>query len=548
MELKEKVKGFLACETKTLSTNDEYVEVEGYANYLSKDRDGDIIIPSGIDLSHYKKNPIILYQHNQKEPCGKAMNIELRSDGLYVKARIYKALHEKAYNAVKLGVLKTFSIGFIALDGEYDNETDTFFFKKIELFEVSVVSVPSNRDSVFEVLQAPCGDGFCLAQRNFSKTLKGQGKIKIDNSKISDRKWSDVDKTTMAQKLEDIGDKKVINEAYLYIEDYDERSTWCCPHHELEDNTLVLNKNGVIAAYQALEGAHGTKPNIPAEDLNKAYKHIAKHYKQLFEAGVINDIPEKLKEVLDMKEETKNQNNELTVDNIVAEIAKQSGVSEEEVIKMLLFMNFAIFKKDGTLTKFAEKYKIRKNTWYEDLYSVLKQMKEEYKSDRERNAFTEIMKSLALSSISRASAWIYDTYVKTDDGNKEEQLLTSRTFAEAWFFNTMGITLDNLLKFKSVVKLMDKYSDVVSSFVNSRKYTKEKESKSMIDEKVKELEAKIAELEAQLKKQKTLSLDEVKEFLLKEIESGDVDGLLGLYEEVGKHLNAKLTKILEGDE
>jgi len=548
MELKEKVKGFLGCETKTLSANDEYVEIEGYANYLSKDRDGDIVIPSGIDLSHYEKNPIVLYQHNQKEPCGKVVNIELRPDGLYVKARIYKALHEKAYNAVKLGVLKTFSIGFMGLDGEYDDETDTFFFKKTELFEISVVSVPSNRESVFEVLQSPCGDGFCLAQRNFSKTLKSQEKIKIDNSKISDRKWSDVDKTAMAQKLEEVGSKRAIKEAYLYIEDYDKRSTWCCPHHELEGNTLVLNKNGVIAAYQALEGAHGTKPNIPTEDLDEVYKHIAKHYKQLFEAGLINDIPEKLKELLGMKKEVKEQGTELTVDNIVNEISKQSGVPEEEVIKMLLFMNFSIFKKDGTLTKFAEKYKIRKNTWYEDLYSVLKQMKEEYKGDRERNAFTEIMKSLALSSISRASAWIYDTYVKTEEGNQAEQLLTSRTFAEAWFFNTMGITLDNLLKFKSVVKLMDKYFDVVSSFVNSRKYTEGKESKNMNDKKIKELEARIAELEAQLEKQKTLSLDEVKEFLLKEIESGDVGGLLTFYDEVGKQLNNKLTKILEGDE
>jgi len=547
MELKEKMKGFLDCETKTLSTNDEYVEIEGYANYLSKDRDGDIVIPSGIDLSHYEKNPIVLYQHNQKEPCGKVVNIELRPNGLYVKARIYKALHEKAYSAVKLGVLKTFSIGFMGLDGEYDDETDTFFFKKTELFEISVVAVPSNRESIFEVLQTPCGEGFCLAQRNFSKTLKSSEKIKIDNSKISDKKWSEVDKTAMAQKLDEIGDKKAIKEAYLYVEDYDKRSTWCCPHHELRGNTLILNKNGVIAAYQALEGAHGNKPNIPTKYLDEAYKHIAKHYKQLFEAGFINDIPEKLQEILGMKKTLKEQDIELTIDNIVTEISKQSNVPEEEVIKMLLFMNFSIFKKDGTLTKFAKKYKIRKNTWYEDLYSILKQMKEEYKGDRERNAFTEIMKNLALSSISRASAWIYDTYVRTEEGNQAEQLLTSRTFAEAWFFNTMGITLDNLLKFKSVVKLMDKYSDVVSSFVNSRKYTKEKETKNMSDEKIKELEIKIAELEAQIEKQRILSLDKVKEFLFKEIENGDVDGLLTFYDEVGKQLNNKLTKILEGD-
>jgi hypothetical protein len=38
------------------------------------------------------------------------------------------------------------------------------------LLEISLVSIPANPDAKFEVLQSPCGDGFCLANKNYQPT------------------------------------------------------------------------------------------------------------------------------------------------------------------------------------------------------------------------------------------------------------------------------------------------------------------------------------------------------------------------------------------
>jgi len=170
-----KNKVFLNTQTKLLSNVEDVAIIEGYANANTKDRDGDIVIQYGIDLTNFKKNPIMLYQHDRNNPIGKVVAVEATDKGLYVKCEIYKALNPQAYAGVVNGVLKTFSIGFRGLDGEYNDDTDTFYFTKSELLEVSVVSIPANQDSIFDLVESPCGDGFCLLGK---KGYKPEGSIK----------------------------------------------------------------------------------------------------------------------------------------------------------------------------------------------------------------------------------------------------------------------------------------------------------------------------------------------------------------------------------
>ena len=43
------------------------------------DRDGDVIIPSGVDLSKYKKEPIVLAQHESRNfPIGRSLKTKFR--------------------------------------------------------------------------------------------------------------------------------------------------------------------------------------------------------------------------------------------------------------------------------------------------------------------------------------------------------------------------------------------------------------------------------------------------------------------------------------
>lgn len=139
------------------TTSDEYLVVKGYVNRfkdqtgnLVVDRDSDSVSPEGMSITNYMKNPVILFNHNKSEVIGKAVKVELRPDGIYKEMHIYKALNHKVYDAVRLGVLKAFSIGFAVKDLKYIPDIDCFLITDSELYESSIVAVPCNQDSIVE--------------------------------------------------------------------------------------------------------------------------------------------------------------------------------------------------------------------------------------------------------------------------------------------------------------------------------------------------------------------------------------------------------------
>lgn len=128
--------------------------IEGFANTVSKDRAGDVIPSSAWStdgaLRNYIKNPIILAYHDHSKPIGSMVEHSVEPMGLRIKAKISKAAGD-VYTLIKDGVLKTFSVGFTIKDANYDADTDTFFITDVELTEVSVVSIPCNQDSIFNL-------------------------------------------------------------------------------------------------------------------------------------------------------------------------------------------------------------------------------------------------------------------------------------------------------------------------------------------------------------------------------------------------------------
>lgn len=145
------------------------IVVKGYANRAYDDNgkeivdsDGDVITNSAWDLSNYNKNPILLYQHDHRQPIGKAAKVMVNQFGLTIEAEIHAALHPEAYAGVKAGILKTFSVGFRGREGKYNADTDVFYFTDVLLNEVSVVSVPANQESLFDVVDSPCGVAGCM--------------------------------------------------------------------------------------------------------------------------------------------------------------------------------------------------------------------------------------------------------------------------------------------------------------------------------------------------------------------------------------------------
>lgn len=147
--------------TKTLPEDEKAKQagdliLRGYASTWVEDRDGEFVDPSAFDKSlpaYMSKNPIILWQHDQKFPFGQMKEAFVDQNGLNVVAVIHKPdakeppeLH-MGYNKVKAGIVRTFSIG-----GFFEREfvMGRAVIKTVELMEVSVVSIPSNPDSIFE--------------------------------------------------------------------------------------------------------------------------------------------------------------------------------------------------------------------------------------------------------------------------------------------------------------------------------------------------------------------------------------------------------------
>lgn len=129
------------------------ITVEGYANTTTKDRQGDVILEEAWTkggLDNYLKNPIVLAYHNPEKPIGEVTDYGVNNKGLHVTAEISKAAGD-VYTLIREGVLKAFSVGFRVEDADYDKDTDIFVIKNLEMYELSVVSIPANADSIFSV-------------------------------------------------------------------------------------------------------------------------------------------------------------------------------------------------------------------------------------------------------------------------------------------------------------------------------------------------------------------------------------------------------------
>lgn len=131
----------------------KWVEVEWYASTKDKDRWSDIVEPEAFKnaLSMYMLNPIVLLQHDMDKPIGIVEDARIDDNGLYIKAKITEN-EDWVFSKLVNGVLRSFSIGYSVKDYEdrdiYNSDWEyawsDFVIKELELYEISIVSVPMN--------------------------------------------------------------------------------------------------------------------------------------------------------------------------------------------------------------------------------------------------------------------------------------------------------------------------------------------------------------------------------------------------------------------
>lgn len=125
------------------------------------DRDRDRIMPMGIDLTNYLKNPVLIFGHNYHEPwavIGRAGELAVDASGLRMRPELRAPANESdPMHIVRAlwdqNLLRAASIGFAPVEHR-ENEFGGRDFLKTELLEISLVPVPANQDAIRMAVKA----------------------------------------------------------------------------------------------------------------------------------------------------------------------------------------------------------------------------------------------------------------------------------------------------------------------------------------------------------------------------------------------------------
>lgn len=159
-------------------------EFEGYGSVFGvKDSYSDIVVPGAFQasLNEWREKgslPAMLWQHQISEPVG--VYTEMREDdtGLYVKGRLLiedDPLSKRAHAHLKAGSLSGLSIGYILKDWEYDRNKGAFLLKEIDLWEVSLVTFPSNDEARVSDVKSTFARGDIPSQKSIERVLRDVG-------------------------------------------------------------------------------------------------------------------------------------------------------------------------------------------------------------------------------------------------------------------------------------------------------------------------------------------------------------------------------------
>ncbi|MBA4797028.1 MAG: HK97 family phage prohead protease [Rhizobiales bacterium] len=175
-------------EIKSLKDSGEF---EGYGSTFGGEPDayGDVIAEGAYadSLAAHKARgtmPKLFWQHNADEPIGKWTDAVEDSHGLLMRGKLNMDVQRgrEAYALLKAGDIDGLSIGYRIKKHSVDNDTGIWTLEKLDLIEVSIVSVGANENAVVQSVKAAkavhdlteklkAGDR--LTEREFETWLKG---------------------------------------------------------------------------------------------------------------------------------------------------------------------------------------------------------------------------------------------------------------------------------------------------------------------------------------------------------------------------------------
>ena len=166
-------------------------EIEGYGSTFGGDPDsyGDVIAPGAYADSlaaHRSKGtmPKLLWQHDPHEVIGKWTDAAEDGRGLLMRGRLNMDVQRgrEAYALLKDGAIDGLSIGYRIRKHSEDADTGVWTLEKLDLYEVSVVTIGANENATINSVKAMKAAhtlverlkaGERLTEREFETMLKG---------------------------------------------------------------------------------------------------------------------------------------------------------------------------------------------------------------------------------------------------------------------------------------------------------------------------------------------------------------------------------------
>ena len=256
----------------------------------TQDRDEDVMVAMGCDLTNFDKNPQFLGFHDYGNfPFGKPEKTWKTADAVYSVvwfpmlsdlatdpqfATEHAKLIDMMYHMYRLKILNAVSVGFDPKQTKPNENSASGYGRLIlewELYEFSGVPVPSNPNALAQAVKA---GKMTVQLAKEMEAIMIKGAIAFHSYPLAeeDTAWDGPAEVSAA----DPDDLKKMC-AWYDAENPDVKSSYKLPHHEKDGYKTVWK--GVAAAMGVVLGARGGV-NIPEGDLEAVKAHLAKHYKE----------------------------------------------------------------------------------------------------------------------------------------------------------------------------------------------------------------------------------------------------------------------------
>ena len=174
-----------------MSIDDQTGEFEGYGSVWRTEPDAhnDIVVKGAYKntLATHSRNgtmPKMFWQHDPSEVIGKWISAAEDETGLFMRGKLNMEVQRgrEAHALLKDDAIDGLSIGYPIKNYDRDKETETWFLKELDLWEVSVVSIGADDLATISSVKAAkaaqsildkfkAGDR--LTEREFEHLLKG---------------------------------------------------------------------------------------------------------------------------------------------------------------------------------------------------------------------------------------------------------------------------------------------------------------------------------------------------------------------------------------